>query len=218
MTSSAEKSFRDSLRAFSSTTSTRNTYQPLSSTENIFPSVSSPSSWSFWTTASGNQNTTSTPSSFFGSSTTTHNTDDFCGLSLWQRYTGFFILAGLSAFCFLLAFAMLPTIALFPSKFVTAYTFGSLLALLSLAFIKGFKAHLGHLFSKDRLVYTGAYLSSMFFTLYFTLIKKNTILLLLCSLLQMIALVWYVGSYMPGGTSGLSVSFLIYFFCFKNEF
>jgi hypothetical protein len=95
--------------------------------------------------------------------------DDFCGLGRWQRMIAFVACFGLGCLCFVVSFVSLPMIVLYPAKFAVPYTFGSLLCLCSMAFLKGFRAHFGHLFSKERAPFSITYLGSMFATLYFAL-------------------------------------------------
>lgn len=79
-------------------------------------------------------------------------------------------------------------------------------------------SHMKHLFSKERLPFTLTYFGSLFITLYFalnvcliasnrTLIVffqvKSTLLTALFAVIQVIALIWYVVSYLPGGQTGL---------------
>lgn len=168
--SSAEKSFRDSLRAFSS--SNRSSYVSIPTS-----SVSNP---------------------------VIAHSDDYCGLGRMQRYTAFIAVIGLSLFCFLVSLFSLPMIIISPSKFAIPFTFGSLLAIISSAFLNGFKAHLFHVFSKDRWPFSTIYLGSLLLTLYFSLGREsNYIMTVLCSIIQFVALIWYMGSYAPGGTAGL---------------
>lgn len=131
--------------------------------------------------------------------------DDFCGMGRLQRYTAFMVMVGLSIFCFFVSLFSLPMIIISPSKFAIPFTFGSLLAIISSAFLKGFKAHLFHVFSQERWVFSSMYIGSLLLTLYFSLGREsNYIMTVLCSIIQLIALIWYLGSYAPGGTAALS--------------
>ena len=122
-----------------------------------------------------------------------------------QRYTAFVVMVGLALFCFMVALLSLPMIIISPSKFAIPFTFGSLLAIISSAFLKGFKAHLFHVFSTERWPFSSTYIGSLLLTLYFSLGREsNYIMTILCSVIQGIALIWYMGSYAPGGTAGLS--------------
>ncbi|GFV88699.1 protein transport protein SFT2, partial [Trichonephila clavipes] len=63
--------------------------------------------------------------------------------------------------------------------------------------------HIKHLCSVERLPFTTVYFGTMFLTLYSALWMKNTILTAICAIAQVIALIWYVISYIPGGQTGL---------------
>jgi len=91
-----------------------------------------------------------------------------CGLSRMQRFQTFVVLLLVSAAFFLLAFAMLPMIILFPSKFAMAFTIGSILFMSAFAILNGVKPTLMKLMHQDRVYFTGAYIGSMVLTLYAT--------------------------------------------------
>ncbi|XP_022090447.1 protein transport protein SFT2-like [Acanthaster planci] len=130
--------------------------------------------------------------------------DPFCPtLSKRQRILGFmtFIVAG--AFCFGLAAVYAPFIVLRARKFALLYTMGSLFTISSFSLLWGPWYHLKHLFSSDRLPFTVIYFTSMFLTLYFSLMRQSTLPTVICAVFQIIALVWYIVSYIPGGQTGL---------------
>ncbi|RKP13669.1 SFT2-domain-containing protein [Piptocephalis cylindrospora] len=130
--------------------------------------------------------------------------ESFFGLTYTQRFIGFIICSLLGAFCLFLSFFTLPMLIIRPQKFALSFTLGSLLVMISFALLRGPAAHTRHLISKERLLFTTIYFSSMGLTLFFTLAKKGYILTLLASLVQLIALIWYFMSYVPGGTTGFS--------------
>ncbi|KAJ1911150.1 protein transport protein sft2 [Tieghemiomyces parasiticus] len=128
---------------------------------------------------------------------------EWFAMTLMQRYVAFFFCALTGVFCFLLAFFTLPMLVLAPQKFATAFTLGSLLLMLSLAFLKGLKTHFYHLISVARLPFTISYVGSMILTLYFSVGRQSYLGTLISSILQLVALVWYFVSYFPGGTNSL---------------
>ncbi|CAG8642641.1 5919_t:CDS:2 [Racocetra persica] len=193
--SSGEQQFRESLRSF----------RWASSSNNANISTSKPTSFSQFA-----ENTTN----FFGSIgnrvqgylplTNNNNEEDDCfTLTRWQRLAGFGILFASGALCFLIAFVSLPLLPINPRKFAVTYTMGSLLIISSFALLHGPLAHLRHIFSRERLPFTVAYLGSMAATLYFAIGLRWTILTIIFSIIQVIALIWYTISYLPGGTSTL---------------
>ncbi|KXS98046.1 hypothetical protein AC578_8785 [Pseudocercospora eumusae] len=62
---------------------------------------------------------------------------------------------------------------------------------------------LRHLVSQERLPFTATYFGSIALTLYFAVGLRSTILTLLTSIIQLVALVWYLVSYFPMGSQGL---------------
>jgi len=84
---------------------------------------------------------------------------------------------------------------------------GSLTFLGSFAILKGPKEHFLSLIQADRLYFTTIYFGSMFMTLYFTFSfggASGYLLVISASACQLVALVWYLISFLPGGTAGLS--------------
>jgi hypothetical protein len=78
----------------------------------------------------------------------------------------------------------------------------------SFAILKGPMAHLKGMFASDRIAFTSIYLGSMFLTLYFTFNMGGAsgyVLVLSASGLQLVALLWYLISFLPGGSTGLSI-------------
>lgn len=62
----------------------------------------------------------------------------------------------------------------------------------------------------DRLYFTFIYVGSMFLTLFFTFSfggASGYVLVLLASAAQLVALVWYLISFIPGGAAGLNYVF-----------
>jgi hypothetical protein len=99
-------------------------------------------------------------------------------------------------------------VALRPQKFALSFTFGSLTFMASFGILKGPMAHLTGMISADRIVFTTIYLGSMLMTLYFTFNAGGAsgyLLVLGSSGLQLVALLWYLISFLPGGSAGLSI-------------
>ena len=65
----------------------------------------------------------------------------------------------------------------------------------------------GHMFSKERLPFTAAYLGSLFATLYCSIIMKSYVFSLVSCICQVVTLVYYVASFFPGGASGAQYVF-----------
>mmetsp|Transcript_11328 Transcript_11328/g.19822 ORF Transcript_11328/g.19822 Transcript_11328/m.19822 type:complete len:243 (-) Transcript_11328:214-942(-) len=121
-----------------------------------------------------------------------------------QQLVYFFaFLAGGGVFLLLAFVIFLPVIILSPSKFALSFTLGCLLIMVGFAQLRGWQQQLGHMFSKERLPFSAAYLGSIAATLYCALVMKSYLLSLLCSGLQVVTLLYYLMSYFPGGTEGL---------------
>ncbi|XP_048760448.2 uncharacterized protein LOC125669756 [Ostrea edulis] len=124
-------------------------------------------------------------------------------LSRKQRILGFVLFLLLGTFCFSMASLYIPVLIIKARKFAMLYSLGSLFVISSFSFLWGPMNHIKHLFSVPRLPFTTAYLGTMLATLYFSLWIKSTVLTVVCAIIQVITLIWYVVSYIPGGQTGL---------------
>jgi hypothetical protein len=115
----------------------------------------------------------------------------------------------ISALFFALAFFVgLPMIALKPQKFALSFTCGSITFMGSFGILKGPWEHFSSMFAADRMFFTTIYLGSMFLTLYLTFTKggvKGYVLVMTASGAQLVALLWYLISFLPGGSMGLGL-------------
>lgn len=127
-------------------------------------------------------------------------------LSRWDRLL-IFGACNLGALaCFVICFALFPVLSLKPRKFVILWTLGSTLFLCSFAAMMGPLAYAQHLLSTPRLPFTAAYFGSIGMTLYFAIGLQSTLLTLLCAIIQLACLAWYLISYFPMGSSGLRLA------------
>ncbi|KAI5117274.1 hypothetical protein M0805_001004 [Coniferiporia weirii] len=137
------------------------------------------------------------------SSDRSNEEEAYFALSRWERLLGFgACLLGAGA-CFFVAFFTLPLFALRPSKFALAFSLGSLLVMVGFAVLIGPINHLKHLFSKERLPFTLAYVASLGLTIYFSVGSKSYFGALISAIVQVVALVSYVLAYFPGGIQTL---------------
>ncbi|CDO70404.1 hypothetical protein BN946_scf184999.g45 [Trametes cinnabarina] len=137
------------------------------------------------------------------SSERSNEEEAYFALSRWERLLGFGACLIGAAVCFFVAFLTLPWIALRPAKFALAFSLGSLLVMFGFAVLIGPINHLKHLFSKERLPFSIAYLASLGLTLYFSLGAHSYIGSMIGAIVQVVALVTYVAAYFPGGTQTL---------------
>lgn len=108
--------------------------------------------------------------------------------------------------CFVICFTLFPILTLKPRKFAILWSFGSLLFLGSWAAMMGPVTYGRHLMNQERLPFTATYFGSIALTLYFSLGLRNLPLTLLSVLAQVAALVWYLVSYFPMGSTGLKMA------------
>ncbi|CDI84895.1 SFT2-like domain-containing protein, putative [Eimeria praecox] len=97
----------------------------------------------------------------------------------------FGVVAGVGVLFMFLAFLTLPLLVFAPSKFALLFTMGSLCFLSALALLRGVLALFRHLVEPTRLPFTAVYFSSLFLTLYATLMAKSYVLTLAFSVLQL---------------------------------
>lgn len=131
------------------------------------------------------------------------------GMNYQQRFKVFCALLLLSTVFFGLGFVVgLPMISIRPQKFALSFTCGSLTFMGSFAILRGPQAHAASMFAQDRLPFTLVYISSMMATLYFTFTAhgvKGYVTVLVSSGLQLVSLLWYLVTFLPGGAQGMKV-------------
>ncbi|GFR48498.1 hypothetical protein Agub_g10397, partial [Astrephomene gubernaculifera] len=121
-----------------------------------------------------------------------------------QALVYFFSFLAAGGVFLLLAFMLfLPVIILSPSKFALSFTLGCLSIMAGFIQLRGWKQQLQHMASPERLPYTLSYVGSVAATLYAALVMRSYLLSLLCSGLQVVALLYYLLSYFPGGANGV---------------
>ncbi|KAL7485218.1 hypothetical protein ACHAW6_010845 [Cyclotella cf. meneghiniana] len=131
------------------------------------------------------------------------------GMNYQQRFQIFCISLLLSALFFALGFFVgIPLLTVRPQKFALSFTCGSITFMSSFAILKGPHAHFASMMSGDRIHFTVIYLGSMLLTLYLTFTAggaKGYVLVLGASALQLLALMWYLVTFLPGGAMGMRV-------------
>jgi len=124
-------------------------------------------------------------------------------LSKKQRIIGFMTSLVFGTICFGMAVSFLPLLVINPRKFSLLFSLGSVFTLSSFSFLWGPYNHLVHLLSKERLPFTVTYITTLALTLYFAMGLQSAILTPIAACAQVVALVWFVVSYIPGGQTGL---------------
>ena len=118
-------------------------------------------------------------------------------LSYSERMIG----AGICALCGLTA-GILSIVAIFilnMRKFVVLFTISSLLFLISLCLLVGFKKICASFIDKKRIYAAIGMLCGTVFTLFFGLIKKWIILSIASFVLEFCSFIYYALSFIPGG-------------------
>jgi len=124
-------------------------------------------------------------------------------LSYKQRLIGFMTCLVLGLFCFAWSTVYIPMIVIKSRKFALLFSLGSSFVMGAFCMWWGPWDYVHHLFSKDRVVFTSTYLGSLAATLYFAMGLQSTLLTTVAASFQIMALVWFVVSYLPGGQTGL---------------
>ena len=122
-----------------------------------------------------------------------------------ERLTIFSLLAVSGVVCMILAFTFLPMIIISPHKFAMLFTIGSFLMLASFSCLRGHAAFFKHLASIERLPFSASYGLSLVGTLYCSMVMGSYILTMIFSGIQVIALAYFLVSYIPGGTGALTL-------------
>ncbi|XP_015607967.1 protein transport protein SFT2 isoform X1 [Cephus cinctus] len=120
-----------------------------------------------------------------------------------QRLTAFALCFFMGILCFCLSAIYIPVLLLKARKFALLYSLGSLFFLMSFCFLWGPMNYLKSLFTVERRCFTMTYFGTLFGTLYFALHLQSTPLTVLCAVLQLIAMLSFLVSHIPGGTTSL---------------
>lgn len=122
-----------------------------------------------------------------------------------KSYTLFFTFIAVGIGLIFLSLLFLPMAVLAPQKFVSLFSLGSFVTLISFIFIYGTSAYLGMLFSSSRAIFSTLFIISIFLGLYFCFFNQTYYLIaLFCALIQLITLIIFTLSFIPGGSMGIS--------------
>ncbi|OBA28965.1 SFT2-domain-containing protein [Hanseniaspora valbyensis NRRL Y-1626] len=142
----------------------------------------------------------------YNQDTVANNTEPgwYSSLSMWERYSLFFIMFLASCFCFTVCILLLPVLSMKPRKFALLWSMGSFLFITSFGVIRGPYTYIKHLFSRDRMVFTVAFFLSFVAVIYFSVVVQSSILSVVAILIESISLIYYVVSYFPFGRGALT--------------
>ena len=138
-----------------------------------------------------------------GVGNTVSSTASNLGMPSRQQMLTFGVLMAAALFFLTLAFTVaLPVLVIAPAKFAFCFTLGSGCFMAAFGALRGFKAQLEHMTQGDRLPFTACYVGSMLATLYAALFMHSYVFCIIFSAAQLVALLYYSFSYLPGGTAG----------------
>ena len=122
-----------------------------------------------------------------------------------KSYTLFFVFLATGIGLIFLSLVFLPIAWMSPQKFVSLFSLGSLVTLVSFVFIYGTASYCEMLFSKTRGLFSVLFLTSIFLGIYFCFFNHSYyIVALACAVVQLITLVIFTLSFIPGGSMGIS--------------
>lgn len=121
-----------------------------------------------------------------------------------QSYTRFLICLFVGICLIFLSLMFLPMVIFSPQKFVLMFSMGSFITIYSFIFYYGTNEFMNMILCNERRIYTISFILSLFVGFYFMFNPTYYIISLLCSGLQMIVMVIYVLSFIPGGKNGIS--------------
>ncbi|XP_071856618.1 uncharacterized protein [Bombus fervidus] len=120
-----------------------------------------------------------------------------------QRLVAYVICFSMGILCFCLSAIYIPVLLLKARKFALLYTLGSVFFLSSFCFLFGPLSYLKSLFSAEKRCFSMSYFVTLVGTLYCALHLQSTPLTVVCAVLQLIAMLSFLISHIPGGTKGL---------------
>ena len=120
-----------------------------------------------------------------------------------RNYKVFAALMAIGSILICFSFFLIPLIITSPAKFSFAFAVGSVFMLLSFLFYHGTKVFVTKIFESKRLCVSIVFLLSIFLGIGFSL-GSHYILSLLCSLVQLLSMIMFFLSFLPGGTSAVA--------------
>merc|ERR1712187_794859 len=103
------------------------------------------------------------------------------------------------------SFSFLPMLPISPQKFSLLFAFGSMTMLSSFAILKGPQEFFKDLTQREKLPFSGGYAVGLVGTLVATIVLRSYLLTAFFGIVQAIALLYFVASYVPGGQTILNM-------------
>ena len=123
------------------------------------------------------------------------------------NYTTFFVVFSIGILFIVLSSLFLPMVILFPTKFVSLFSIGSIITISSFIFVYGTSTYFSMLFEGKRCIYTLIYFASIISGIYFSFINLNYLICLISAFTQIVMLCVFVLTFVPGGESGITFIF-----------
>ena len=120
-----------------------------------------------------------------------------------RNLVAFSSLLCLGSFMLCFSLFLIPLIITSPSKFSMCFSFGCFLVLISFLFYHGTKNFVTKLFDKNRFYIAILFVCSILIGLYFSL-RKNYFISLFCSMFQLVSLILFILTLIPGGKKGIN--------------
>mmetsp|Transcript_13783 Transcript_13783/g.27862 ORF Transcript_13783/g.27862 Transcript_13783/m.27862 type:complete len:327 (+) Transcript_13783:116-1096(+) len=103
-----------------------------------------------------------------------------------------------------MSFSFLPMLVIAPQKFALLFAFGSMTMLGSFAILKTPKVFIAGLFRREQLPFSVCYIIGLVGTLFATLVMRSFVYTAVFGVIQAVALLYFMASYVPGGKSVLN--------------
>ncbi|KAG2486547.1 hypothetical protein HYH03_014848 [Edaphochlamys debaryana] len=127
--------------------------------------------------------------------------EEYCSMTLKQRLIAFGCTFGVGCFFTLLSIPMLWMVRI--TQFAVFYSLGSVLSVLSTMFLMGPVKQCQRMMEEQRILATIVYVASIAGTLAVAFTTGNAGLCLIMLVIQLLALVWYCVTWIPGGQAAL---------------
>ncbi|GFR48075.1 hypothetical protein Agub_g9913 [Astrephomene gubernaculifera] len=127
--------------------------------------------------------------------------DEAVTLTWKQRFIGFGVCFGFGFLLTLISIPMLWTMQI--TKFAVLYSIGSVVSVMSTLFLMGPVKQCQRMFEEKRILATIVYIAAIAGTLAVAFTTGNAALCLIMLVIQLLALVWYCLTWVPGGQAAL---------------
>lgn len=119
----------------------------------------------------------------------------------WAQFAGVFLVGTLFI---MMSLNFLPILLIAPHKFAGLFSFGSVTMLSSFAIFSGPQAFLKSMSQREKVPFSSLYVIGLVGTLWATLVMRSYIFTTVFALVQAVALLYFVASYLPGGKAAVN--------------